>query len=159
MKNPSDVASGLVILGICAIGSISTMQLPKGIEMFGPRALPLLALVCIAGGAAVLIWRGLVNAKHKPVWGDVSALRKIGMYLLSFLLYLFVLCNLGNILYYIEGFPFRHSIVFCIATALFLTASLKFLGRTSKLEIALVSLLTPAILFCVFTLFFKVYLP
>jgi hypothetical protein len=159
MKNPSDVASGIVILCLCAIGAISTIQLPKGIELFGPRALPLLSLTIVAGGSAILVWRGLVNAKHKPVWGDLPALRKTGLYLLCFLIYLLALAKLGGILYYIDGFPFRHSFVFCITTMVFLAFSLKFLGRTSRLETALVSLISPAALFCIFTLFFKVYLP
>lgn len=159
MKNPSDVVSGIVILCLCAIGAVSTMQLPRGIEMFGPRALPLLSLTVVAGGAAILVWRGLVNARHKPVWGDPAALRKTGLYLLCFLIYLLALTKLGGFLYFIEGFPFRNSFVFCVTTVAFLAFSLKFLGRTNRLEIALVSVLSPAVLFCVFTLFFKVYLP
>ncbi len=159
MKNPSDITSGLVILCLCAICAVSTMHLPKGIEMFGPRALPLFSLTAMAACAVILLWRGLVNAKNKPVWGDLPALRKTGLCLLFFLLYLLVLAKLGGILYAIDGFPFRHSFVFCITTAAFLAFSLPFLGRVNKLEIALVSLLSPAVLFCVFTLFFKVYLP
>ncbi|MDL2210070.1 tripartite tricarboxylate transporter TctB family protein [Desulfovibrio sp. OttesenSCG-928-O18] len=159
MKNSSDVASGVFLLCLCALGAMSTMQLPKSIETFGSSALPFAALSIIAGCSVILILRGFTGPKGTAIWRDTRAARKIGLYLLGFLLYLFALTHLGALLYDIEDFPFSHSLVFSICTITFLVFSLKFLGRTRPAEFVLIPLGATAFLVAIFSYFFQVLLP
>ncbi len=159
MKNPSDVISGIILLFLCAFGAFSTMQLPKGVEMVGPAAVPLAALILMAGGALVLLVRGFSVTGPRTIWDQRVALCKTGLYLLCFLLYLVVLANAGQFIYDLEGFPISHSVVFSVSTVAFLIFSLRFLGRKNKVEIALVSCGVTALLVWIFSFFFKVLLP
>jgi uncharacterized membrane protein len=161
MKNPSEVITGLVLLGLCAIGAVSTAQLPPPIqtEAVGPAYLPTAALTVIAFCALLLIIFGIRNRPARNLTGDKKAVFKALAFFVFYLIYLVALCHLGPALYDIDGFPFRHSVGFAVTNVIFLYIAFRWLGRTSRLELLLVSTGSTALLVLVFSVFFKVFLP
>ena len=161
MKNPSDVISGLVLLGLCAIGAVSTAALPPPIqtEAVGPAYLPTATLLIVSLCAVLLIVFGMRNRPQKNLWGDRRAVGKALAFFVFYVVYLAALCHLGPLLYDIDDFPFRHSVGFAVTNTLFLYVACRCLGRTSKLELVLVPVITTVSLVLVFSVFFKVLLP
>ena len=161
MKNPSEVVTGLVLLGLCAIGGASTAALPPPIktEAVGPAYLPTATLAIVAFCAVLLIIFGIRNKPAKNLWGDKRAVMKALGFFVFYAVYLVALCKLGPALYYIDGFPFQHSVGFAVTNTLFLYGACRCLGRTGRLELLLIPVCVTALLILVFSIFFKVLLP
>ncbi|MCC8193341.1 MAG: tripartite tricarboxylate transporter TctB family protein [Deltaproteobacteria bacterium] len=161
MKNPSEVVTGVVVLGLCAIGAVGTASLPSPIraETVGPASLPAASLAVVSFCALLLIVFGLRNEPVGSVRGNRKAIAKSLVFFVLYGIYLVILCHLGPMLYYIDGFPFQHSFGFAVTNAVFLYVAFLCLGRKDKRELLLISIGFTALLVLVFSLFFKVLLP
>ena len=61
MKSPTDVVSGLILLGLCAVGAYSVSLLPPAgsTENVGPAGVPGAVLAILAVLSCVLLIKGL----------------------------------------------------------------------------------------------------
>lgn len=160
MKSVTDVASGVVLLGLCALGAYSVGMLPEeGLEQIGPGAFPRMILTCLAVLSCVLLVQGLLRAPVRRYWPDAKTFRKVLLFIGLFYLYLLTLTSLGDFFANMENPPFTANGGFSISTFLFLLIALPLLGRRSPVEILSVAALTTAILVFVFSWFFQVLLP
>jgi uncharacterized membrane protein YozB (DUF420 family) len=161
MKNSSDVICGLVLLVLCAIGAVSTSSLPSPIktEVVGPAYVPMFTFIIISFCALLLIVFGIRKRSRNDRWGNKKAVAKALVFFAFYVIYLVALYHYGPTLYFIDDFPFRHSVGFAVTNVIFLYAACRCLGRTNKTELLLVSVGATALLILVFSVFFKVLLP
>jgi len=161
MKNPLNVISGAVLLGLCAIGAMSTASLPPPIQTdaVGPAYLPTASLALVAFCSVLLIIFGLRNPPVKDLWGDRKASAKVLLFYVFYLFFLVSMCYLGRFVYSLENPPFSHSVGFAVSNIIFLYAACRYLGRTNKLELLLISVGSTALLVLGLSVFFKVFLP
>lgn len=161
MKNPTDVFSGLVLLGACALGaySVSSIPLHTGKELISSADVPILALVGMACCALIVLFRGL---RHKALTlsnSNPAAVKKVLSYFGIFVLYLWGMIVIGDVMSAQDWVSLPHNSGFTIATFLFLLVSLPILGRRNKKEIASVAIITTVLLLVAFGIFFQVLLP
>ncbi len=160
MKSPTDVISGIVLLGLCGIGAWSVSTLPEaGMEQLGPGAFPKMILVLLAILSLVLLAQGFRRAPSKPYWPEGKVFRKILLFVGLFYLYLIALTGLGDLFANMDNPPFAANGAFGISTALFLLIALPLLGRRRIVEIVAVAGITTGVLVGVFAGFFQVLLP
>lgn len=160
MKSPTDVASGIILLGLCGIGAYSVHSLPEaGMEAIGPATFPKIILVLLCALSLALIVRGVRNAPKKRYWPEAGVFKKILLFIGLFYLYLITLTLLGDLFLNMENPPFTANGAFSISTALFLLIALPLLGRRKPVEIVAVAAVTTSALVGVFAGFFQVLLP
>ena len=160
MKSPTDVASGIILLGLCGIGAYSVRSLPEaGMEAIGPATFPKILLVLLCVLSLALIVRGVRNAPPKCYWPEAGVFKKILLFIGLFYLYLITLTLLGDLFLSMENPPFAANGAFSISTALFLLIALPLLGRRKPVEIVAVAAITTSALVGVFSGFFQVLLP
>ncbi len=160
MKSPTDVISGIVLLGLCGIGAWSVSTLPEaGMEQLGPGAFPKMILVLLAILSLVLLAQGFRRAPSKPYWPEAGVFKKILLFVGLFYLYLITLTGLGDLFANMDNPPFTANGAFSISTALFLLIALPLLGRRKIVEIVAVAGITTGVLVGVFAGFFQVLLP
>ena len=161
MKNPSEVITGVVLLGLCAIGAASTSRLPPPIrtDAVGPAYLPTATLILTEFCSLLLIVFGIRNRPVKNLWGERKHVSIALLFFIAYVVFLFAMCSVGNIVYDLDDPPFRHGVGFAVSNAVFLYVACRCLGRTNQLELLLVSVGSTALLVIVFSVFFKVLLP
>ncbi|MBO4317095.1 MAG: tripartite tricarboxylate transporter TctB family protein [Mailhella sp.] len=161
MKSVSDVVSGLLLLGFCAIGFYSVGQLDGGVslEHVGPAGVPRAVLVLLTLLSCVLIIRGLLTKKAPHYWPERGVLLKVLAFLLLFFMYLGGIVLLNAVFMSMDDPIFEWGGAFGISTFLFLLAALPLLGRRRPVEVLLVASLTTAFMLVVFGMFFQVLLP
>lgn len=161
MKSVTDVASGVVLLGLCALGAYSVGMLPEegGLDQIGPGAFPRMILICLAVLSCVLLVQGFLRAPLKRYWPEAKTFRKILLFIGLFYFYLLTLVELGDFFAGMDNPPFEANGGFSVSTFLFLLIALPLLGRRRPVEILSVAVLTTAILVFVFSWFFQVLLP
>lgn len=161
MKNPTDVVSGFILLGLCGVGAYSVATLPDagGMEQIGPRAFPTGILVLIGLLSIILIFQGMCRAPLRAYWPEAKTFKRLLVFIGLFYLYLIVLTSLGDLFLNMENPPFEANGAFSISTFLFLLVALPLLGRRKPLEVLAVAVLTTATLIFVFGWFFQVLLP
>lgn len=161
MKSPTDVVSGLILLGLCAVGAYSVSLLPPAgsTENVGPAGVPKAVLVILAVLSCVLLIKGLRQKPLKRYWPEPHVFKKVLLFLGLFYLYLITLTGLGDLFAAMENPPFTSGGAFGVSTFLFLLFALPLLGRRKPLEIVLVAVLTTSALLTAFGWFFQVMLP
>ena len=161
MKSPTDVVSGLILLGLCAVGAYSVSLLPAAgsTENVGPGGVPRAVLVILAVLSCILIVKGLRQMPDKRYWPEPRVFKKVLCFLGLIYLYLITLTGLGDLFAAIENPPFASGGAFCISTCLFLLIALPLLGRRKPVEVLLVAVLTTAVLLAAFGWFFQIMLP
>ena len=161
MKSPTDVVSGLILLGLCAVGAYSVSLLPAAgsTENVGPGGVPRAVLVILAVLSCILIVKGLRQMPDKRYWPEPRVFKKVLCFLGLIYLYLITLTGLGNLFAAMENPPFASGGAFCISTCLFLLIALPLLGRRKPVEVLLVAVLTTAVLLAAFSWFFQIMLP
>lgn len=161
MKNPTDVVSGFILLGLCGVGVYSVATLPEagGMEQIGPRAFPTGILFLLGLLSLILIIQGFRRAPLRTYWPDAKIFKRLLVFIGLFYLYLIALTVLGDLFLNMENPPFEANGAFCISTFLFLLVALPLLGRRKPVEILSVAVLTTAALVFVFGWFFQVLLP
>ena len=161
MKSPTDVVSGLILLGLCAVGAYSVSLLPAAgsTENVGPGGVPRAVLVILAVLSCILIVKGLRQMPHKRYWPEPRVFKKVLCFLGVIYLYLITLTGLGDLFAAMENPPFASGGAFCISTCLFLLIALPLLGRRKPVEVLLVAVLTTAVLLAAFGWFFQIMLP
>ena len=161
MKSPTDVVSGLILLGLCAVGAYSVSLLPAAgsTENVGPGGVPRAVLVILAVLSCILIVKGLRQMPDKRYWPEPRVFKKVLCFLGLIYLYLISLTGLGDLFAAMENPPFASGGAFCISTCLFLLIALPLLGRRKPVEVLLVAVLTTAVLLAAFGWFFQIMLP
>ena len=161
MKSPTDVVSGLILLGLCAVGAYSVSLLPPAgsTENVGPGGVPRAVLVILAVLSCILIVKGLRQMPDKRYWPEPRVFKKVLCFLGLIYLYLITLTGLGDLFAAMENPPFASGGAFCISTCLFLLIALPLLGRRKPVEVLLVAVLTTAVLLAAFGWFFQIMLP
>lgn len=161
MKSPTDVVSGLILLGLCAVGAYSVSLLPAAgsTENVGPGGVPRAVLVILAVLSCILIVKGLRQMPDKRYWPEPRVFKKVLCFLGLIYLYLITLTGLGDLFAAMENPPFASGGAFCISTCLFLLIALPLLGRRKPVEVLLVAVLTTAVLLAAFSWFFQIMLP
>lgn len=160
MKSPTDVVSGCVLLGLCAVGAYSVSSLPAGkAGQIGPESFPQMILILLAVLSCLLIIQGWRRLPLKKYWPEPGVFKKILVFVGLFYLYLLTLVGLGDLFASMENPPFEANGAFCISTVLFLLIALPLLGRRKPVEIFSVAILTTAVQVCAFGWFFQVLLP
>ncbi|MBS6828839.1 tripartite tricarboxylate transporter TctB family protein [Desulfovibrio sp. PG-178-WT-4] len=161
MKSPTDVVSGLILLGLCAVGAYSVSLLPAAgsTENVGPGGVPRAVLVILAVLSCILIVKGLRQMPDKRYWPEPRVFKKVLCFLGLIYLYLITLTGLGDLFAAMENPPFASGGAFCISTCLFLLIALPLLGRRKPVEVLLVAVLTTAVLLAAFGWFFQIMLP
>ncbi len=161
MKSPTDVVSGVILLGLCAVGAYSVSLLPAAgsTENVGPGGVPRAVLVILAVLSCVRIVKGLSQMPHKRYWPEPRVFKKVLCFLGFIYLYLITLTVLGDLFATMENPPFASGGAFCISTFLFLLIALPLLGRRKPVEVLLVAVLTTAALLTAFGWFFQIMLP
>ena len=160
MKSPTDVISGIVLLGLCGIGAWSVSGLPEaGMEQLGPGAFPKMILVPLVILSLILIVQGFRRAPLKSYWPEAKVFKKILFFIGLFYLYLIALTELGDLFLNMDNPPFTANGAFSISTALFLLIALPLLGRRKIVEIVAVAGITSGVLVGVFAGFFQGLLP
>ena len=161
MKSPTDVVSGLILLGLCAVGAYSVSLLPAAgsTENVGPGGVPRAVLVILAVLSCILIVKGLRQMPDKRYWPEPRVFKKVLCFLGLIYLYLITLTGLGDLFAAMENPPFASGGAFCISTCLFLLIALPLLGRRKPVEVLLVAVLTTAVLLAAFGWFFQIILP
>ena len=161
MKSPTDVVSGLILLGLCAVGAYSVSLLPAAgsTENVGPGGVPRAVLVILAVLSCILIVKGLRQMPDKRYWPEPRVFKKVLCFLGLIYLYLITLTGLGDLFAAMENPPFASGGAFCISTCLFLLIALPLLGRRKPVEVLLVAVLTTAVLLAAFRWFFQIMLP
>ena len=161
MKSPTDVVSGLILLGLCAVGAYSVSLLPAAgsTENVGPGGVPRAVLVILAVLSCILIVKGLRQMPVKRYWPEPRVFKKVLCFLGLIYLYLITLTGLGDLFAAMENPPFASGGAFCISTCLFLLIALPLLGRRKPVEVLLVAVLTTAVLLAAFGWFFQIMLP
>lgn len=78
MKSPTDVVSGFILLGLCAVGAYSVSLLPAAgsTENVGPGGVPRAVLVILAVLSCILIVKGLRQMPHKRYWPEPRVFKK-----------------------------------------------------------------------------------
>ncbi|WP_288956854.1 tripartite tricarboxylate transporter TctB family protein [uncultured Desulfovibrio sp.] len=161
MKSPTDVVSGFILLGLCAVGAYSVSLLPAAgsTENVGPGGVPRAVLVILAVLSCILIVKGLRQMPDKRYWPEPRVFKKVLCFLGLIYLYLITLTGLGDLFAAMENPPFASGGAFCISTCLFLLIALPLLGRRKPVEVLLVAVLTTAVLLAAFSWFFQIMLP
>ena len=161
MKSPTDVVSGFILLGLCAVGAYSVSLLPAAgsTENVGPGGVPRAVLVILAVLSCILIVKGLRQMPDKRYWPEPRVFKKVLCFLGVIYLYLITLTGLGDLFAAMENPPFASGGAFCISTCLFLLIALPLLGRRKPVEVLLVAVLTTAVLLAAFGWFFQIMLP
>ena len=161
MKSPTDVVSGFILLGLCAVGAYSVSLLPAAgsTENVGPGGVPRAVLVILAVLSCILIVKGLRQMPDKRYWPEPRVFKKVLCFLGLIYLYLITLTGLGDLFAAMENPPFASGGAFCISTCLFLLIALPLLGRRKPEEVLLVAVLTTAVLLAAFGWFFQIMLP
>ncbi|MSS26469.1 tripartite tricarboxylate transporter TctB family protein [Desulfovibrio sp. PG-178-WT-4] len=161
MKSPTDVVSGFILLGLCAVGAYSVSLLPAAgsTENVGPGGVPRAVLVILAVLSCILIVKGLRQMPDKRYWPEPRVFKKVLCFLGLIYLYLITLTGLGDLFAAMENPPFASGGAFCISTCLFLLIALPLLGRRKPVEVLLVAVLTTAVLLAAFGWFFQIMLP
>lgn len=161
MKSPTDVVSGFILLGLCAVGAYSVSLLPAAgsTENVGPGGVPRAVLVILAVLSCILIVKGLRQMPDKRYWPEPRVFKKVLCFLGLIYLYLITLTGLGDLFAAMENPPFASGGAFCISTCLFLLIALPLLGRRKPMEVLLVAVLTTAVLLAAFGWFFQIMLP
>ena len=160
MKSPTDVVSGIILLGLCGIGAYSVSTLPEtGMEQLGPGAFPKMILVPLAVLSLILLVQGFRKAPSKSYWPEARVFKKVLLFIGLFYLYLITFTELGDLFAGMENPPFTANGAFSISTALFLLIALPLLGRRRIGEIVAVAGITTGVLVGVFAGFFQVLLP
>lgn len=156
-----DILSGIALLILCLIGTMSVCQLPAAGagEAVGPATLPKFCLMVLALFAGILIIRGIRLNGMKETAGFNFCLKSIVFYGF-YLLYLYAMVAIGDFIVsmdWIETIPYAGG--FAVSTVLFLIFSFCYLRRKRIAEIISVAVLTTAVLAISFGGFFKVLLP
>lgn len=161
MKSPTDVVSGFILLGLCAVGAYSVSLLPAtgSTENVGPGGVPRAILAILAVLSCGLIVKSLRQMPHKRYWPETRVFKKVLCFLGLIYLYLITLTGLGDLFAAMENPPFTSGGAFCISTCLFLLIALPLLGRRKPVEVLLVAVLTTAVLLVAFGWFFQIMLP
>ena len=161
MKSPTDVVSGFILLGLCAVGAYSVSLLPAAgsTENVGPGGVPRAVLVILAVLSCILIVKGLRQMPDKRYWPEPRVFKKVLCFLGLIYIYLITLTGLGDLFAAMENPPFASGGAFCISTCLFLLIALPLLGRRKPVEVLLVAVLTTAVLLAAFGWFFQIMLP
>ncbi|RXE67755.1 tripartite tricarboxylate transporter TctB family protein, partial [Muribaculaceae bacterium Isolate-002 (NCI)] len=156
-----DVVSGLILLGLCAVGAYSVSLLPAAgsTENVGPGGVPRAVLVILAVLSCILIVKGLRQMPDKRYWPEPRVFKKVLCFLGFIYLFLITLTGLGDLFAAMENPPFASGGAFCISTCLFLLIALPLLGRRKPVEVLLVAVLTTAVLLAAFGWFFQIMLP
>lgn len=159
MKSLTDIATGIVLLGLCAVGAWSVSQIPEATtEGVSPSTFPTMVLVLLAALSTGLLIKGFVSASRNK-WPEPAILKKTFLFIALFLAYLASIALLGDFFLTIENPLFNSGMGFSISTFVFLLLALPLLGRRRPLEVILVASITTACLIGAFGLFFKVVLP
>ena len=67
MKSPTDVASGIILLGLCGIGAYSVRSLPEaGMEAIGPATFPKIILVLLCVLSLALLGDLFLSMENPP---------------------------------------------------------------------------------------------
>lgn len=151
MRIHKDVISGIVILLFCAVGALSTSQLPppSAEEWAGPSTLPYITLGATALCGVLLVITGIARRNADRASRSFNLDPKV----LAF--YVFWVCYMAAMVWL--GMP--HNGGFIVATLLFLLVALPVLGRRKPLEIICVAVGTTGILVLAFGGFFQILLP
>ena len=160
MRFHKDAISGIVILILCFLGSLSVSTLPspgEG-ELVGTASLPKAALFALAVCGAILVYRGIKQSK-KDSSSRYNISTKALLFFLFYLFYMIVMTNLKGIIENISGTIIPVGTGFLIATVLFLLIALPILGRRKPVEILSVAVITGCVLTFTFAHFFQVLLP
>lgn len=160
MKSLTDILSGFVLLGLCAVGawSIGTLPEPSTHEHLGPGSFPTMILVLLAVCSLILLIKGF-RGVSRTFWPDARTGKKVAVFLGLFYLYILVLITLGDYFANMAEPIFEANGAFCISTFLFLVTALPLLGRRKIVEVLSVAVLTTGILVGSFGWFFQVILP
>lgn len=160
MKSLTDIISGFVLLGLCAVGawSVSTLPEPGALEHLGPSSFPKMILVLLALCSLILMAKGF-RGVSRTFWPNRRVGMKVALFLGLFYLYLIVLTTLGDFFANMEEPLFEANGAFCISTFLFLVTALPLLGRRNVKEVLIVALATTGCLVGAFGWFFQVILP
>ena len=108
MNSPTDVVSGLILLGLCAVGAYSVSLLPAAgsTENVGPGGVPRAVLVILAVLSCILIVKGLRQMPDKRYWPEPRVFKKVLCFLGLIYLYLITLTGLGYLFAAMENPPF-----------------------------------------------------
>lgn len=156
-----DMLSGIALLILCLLGTMSVCQLPAAGsgEAVGPATLPKFCLMVLALFAGLLIIRGIRLNAVKETAGFNFCLKSTLFYG-CYLLYLYAMIAIGGFIVsinWIETIPYAGG--FTVSTVLFLIFSFRYLRRKKIAEIVSVAVITTAVLAISFGGFFNVLLP
>lgn len=159
MRSRTDIVTGFVLLGLCAIGAWSVSQIPDTTDgTLGPASFPFAVLVLLTILALALTIKGFLMADHTK-WPEPRILLKTCGFMALFLAYLGGIVWLGDFFATMDTPPFASGMGFSISTFLFLVIALPLLNRRRPFEVLLVSVLTTTALLVIFGIFFQVVLP
>lgn len=161
MSLHKDAISGIVLLILCLLGSMSVAQIPDPDvnEIVGPATLPKISLIALAVCGVIQIFRGIRkggkadDASYGFCWRSI-------VYYGCYLIYMIAMVLIGDFIIdknFVKYIPYAGG--FVISTIIFLIASFYVLGRKKPVEIISVTLITTAVLAISFGGFFKIILP
>ena len=161
MKDKTDIATGLVVMGLTAIGmhELSGIDNAATTDLLGPASFPRAVLVLLLLFAVALIWQGFHSKPHKAYWPTAAVLRRMGLFSLWFVLYVALVAGFGQFFADLEIDSLRNNMGFLSATFIYLTGALFIAGRRRPLEILLVATLVPVSIIISFGQFFQILLP
>ena len=161
MRIHKDVISGIVILLFCAVGTLSTSQLPppSAEEWAGPSTLPYITLGATALCGVLLVITGIARRNADRASRSFNLDPKVLAFYVFWVCYMAAMVWLGDLISGTNRLGMPHNGGFIVATLLFLLVALPVLGRRKPLEIICVAVGTTGILVLAFGGFFQILLP
>ena len=161
MKNTTDIVTGLLTIGVSALGvwGVILTGEPSEPAVVEPTSFTKAILAGLFILGCVQTWMGFTEKRKVSYWPGRKAMLKIVYTVILFFCYACLTMTLSDLLKNTGILWLADNVAFWFATFAFLVSALLVGGRRKPLEIVLVAALVPSVIVFTFSRFFLITLP